>query len=392
MFGSRFRRMIPLALMILIGAARAECQDWKTKWEKILADAKKEGKVVVAGPPGTAYRDVMRGFEKKYPEIVLEFQSFTPANFTARFSNERQAGQYLWDIYVTGPTAFDISAKKAGDLDPIRPLFILPEVLDEKAWFGGFDKAFLDSEKKYIFAFQAQITPQVLINREFVSEKDLNSIKGLLDPKWKGKIAINDPRVDGAGNGRVALWTGQLGEEFVRSLLKQDVGLSRDDRQLADWLARGKYPIAVGVNETDIAELQKLGVGSKVEPLGGKLAEAWRLSTGWGAARLVNKAPHINAATVYVNWLLSKEGQTDGRALSRGPVAVSMSRVSPACRRRPGLITSTSTAKSASHYETKRKRYRSPCCANWHSSNHRDLSIMPGALRGGRVKRNFAAE
>ena len=310
MFGSSFRRMILLALMILIGAARAECQDWKTKWEKILADAKKEGKVAVAGPPGTAYRDVMRGFEKKYPEIALEFQSFTPANFSARFSNERQAGQYLWDIYVTGPTGFDISAKKAGDLDPIRPLFILPEVLDEKAWFGGFDKAFLDSEKKYIFAFQAQITPQVLINREFVSEKDLNSIKGLLDSKWKGKIAINDPRVDGAGNGRVALWAGQLGEEFVRSLLKQDVGLSRDDRQLADWLARGKYPIAVGVNETDIAELQKLGVGSRVEPLGGKLAEAWRLSTGWGAARLVNKAPHINAATVYVNWLLSKEGQT----------------------------------------------------------------------------------
>jgi iron(III) transport system substrate-binding protein len=310
MFGSSFRRMILLALMILIGAARAECQDWKTKWEKILADAKKEGKVAVAGPPGTAYRDVMRGFEKKYPEIALEFQSFTPANFSARFSNERQAGQYLWDIYVTGPTGFDISAKKAGDLDPIRPLFILPEVLDEKAWFGGFDKAFLDSEKKYIFAFQAQITPQVLINREFVSEKDLNSIKGLLDSKWKGKIAINDPRVDGAGNGRIALWAGQLGEEFVRSLLKQDVGLSRDDRQLADWLARGKYPIAVGVNETDIAELQKLGVGSRVEPLGGKLAEAWRLSTGWGAARLVNKAPHINAATVYVNWLLSKEGQT----------------------------------------------------------------------------------
>src|SRR5207245_7436411 len=70
------------------------------------------------------------------------------------------------------------------------------------------------------------------------------------------------------------------------------------------------YPIAIGVNETDIAELQKLGVGSRVEPLGSKFAEAWRLSTGWGAARLVNKAPHINAATVYVNWLLSKEGQT----------------------------------------------------------------------------------
>ena len=309
MFTSSFRLTILVALLILIGAAHGQCQEWKTKWDKVLADAKKEGKVAVAGPPGTAYREVMRGFEKKYPEITLEFQSFTPANFTARFSKERQAGQYLWDLYVTGPTGFDISAKKSGDLDPIRPLFILPEVLDEKAWFGGFDKAFLDSEKKYIFAFQAQITPQVLINREFVLEKDLNSIKGLLDPKWKGKIAINDPRVDGAGNGRIALWAGQLGEEFVRALLKQDLTLTRDDRQLADWLARGKFPIAIGVNDTDIAELQKLGVGAKVEPLGGKLAEAWRLSTGWGAARLVNKAPHINAATVYVNWLLSKEGQ-----------------------------------------------------------------------------------
>jgi iron(III) transport system substrate-binding protein len=309
MYMSTLRRLLFCALVILVGALRAEGQEWKAKWDKVLVEAKKEGKVAVAGPPGTAYRDFMRGFEKKYPEITLEFQSFTPANFTARFSKERQAGQYLWDLYVTGPTAFDITAKKAGELDPIRPLFIFPEVLDEKAWFGGFDKAFLDSEKKYVFAFQAQITPQVLINREFVSEKELNTIKGLLEPKWKGKIAMNDPRVDGAGNGRIALWAGQLGEEFVRALLRQDLGLTRDDRQLADWLARGKYPIAIGVNETDIAELQKLGVGAKVEPLGGKSAEAWRLSTGWGAARLVNKAPHINAATVFVNWLLSKEAQ-----------------------------------------------------------------------------------
>ena len=180
---------------------------------------------------------------------------------------------------------------------------------DESAWFGGFDKAFLDSEKQYIFAFQAEVTPQVLVNREFVAENDLNSIKGFLDPNGKVRSPSTIPSVDGAGNGRIALWTGQLGEEFVRSLLRQDLTLSRDDRQLADWLARGRYPIAIGVNDTEIAELQKLGVGAKVEPLGGKVAEAWRLSTGWGAVRLVNKAPHINAATVFVNWLLSKDGQ-----------------------------------------------------------------------------------
>ncbi len=127
-----------ILVMVLGFALRAESQEWKTKWDKILPDAKKEGKVAVAGPPGTAYRDVMRAFEKKYPEISLEFQGFTPANFTARFSKERQAGQYLWDIYITGPTSFDVTAKKAGELDPLRAVLILPEVRGRlcKGFFG----------------------------------------------------------------------------------------------------------------------------------------------------------------------------------------------------------------------------------------------------------------
>ena len=70
-----------------------------------------------------------------------------------------------------------------------------------------------------------------------------------------------------------------MGEEFVRNLLKQDLTLTRDDRQLADWLARGKFPIAIGVNDTDIAELQKLGVGAKVEPLGGEFKSSAALIT-----------------------------------------------------------------------------------------------------------------
>ena len=315
-----FARLLVLVLVVLFGyALPAKGQDWKTKWEKILAAAKEEGRVAVGGPPGTSYRDVMRGFEKKFPQITLDYQSFSPTTFTSRFYKERQAGQYLWDVYITGPTSFDITAKKARELDPVRPTFILPEVREESAWFGGFDRAFLDFEKQYIFAFQAQVTPQVYVNREVVPESELNSIKGLLDPKWKGKIAINDPRADGAGNGRVALWTGQLGEEFVRALLKQDLILTRDDRQLADWLARGKYPIAIGVGDTEIYELQKLGIGLKIEPLGGKAAEAWRLSTGWGGVRLVNKAPHPNAATVFINWLLSKEGQTAWATIAGRP-------------------------------------------------------------------------
>lgn len=281
------------------------------EWDKVLAAAKKEGKVTVAGPPGTPYRDVMTVFEKRYPDIKLEFQAFTPTTFGARFSKEREAGQYLWDVYITGPTSFDITGKKAGEFVPLRPALLLPEVLDEKVWFGGFEKAYLDKEKQYVFAFQAETSAQAFVNRDIVKESDLNTIKGLLEPKWKGKIAIYDPRVDGIGNGRVAAWTGLLGEDFVRSLLKQDVGLSRDDRQLTEWIVRGQYPIAVGISDTALFEFQKQGLGKNVVPLGSKNeAAAWRLSTAYGSVRLISKPPNPNAAKVFANWLLSKEGQT----------------------------------------------------------------------------------
>ena len=238
----------------------------------------------------------------------MEFQSFTPTNFTARFSKERQAGQYLWDLYVTGPTGFDVSAKKAGDPDPIPQLFILPEVLDEKAWFGGFDKAFLDSEKRFVFAFQAQITPQVLVNRAVCCGKRFEQHQRAL-----GRQMERQDRHQRSPRRWRGQWPYRAVDRAVRrgvraaALLRQDLTLSRDDRQPADWLARGRYPIAIGVNDTDIsraAKTRRRRQGRTVWAV--KPAEAWRLSTGWGAVRLVNKAPHLNAATVFVNWLLSE--------------------------------------------------------------------------------------
>jgi iron(III) transport system substrate-binding protein len=303
--------LLALLMMHLSGFIELVDAGWEDDWSKALNAASKEGKVAVAGAPGKPYRDVVGAFEKKFPNITLEYQGFTPADFVPRFYKERQANKFLWDIYFNGPTTFDVEAKKAGDLLPLRPVFILPEVADEKAWYGGFQNAFLDKEKQFIFSFQTEIGAQAYINRELVSEKELNSVEALTDPKWKGKIAVYDPRIDGAGNGRIAVWIGVFGEEFVKSLLKQDVGLTRDRRQLVEWVVRGKYPIGVAVSPPVLYQLQQQGVGSNVKPLGtSQTRGAYRLSSTNGVVRLINKSPHPNAATVFVNWLLSKEGQT----------------------------------------------------------------------------------
>ena len=50
-------------------------------WEGVLVEAKKEGKGVVAGPPGEAFRQIMQTFERQFPEIELEFTGLSGRDY-----------------------------------------------------------------------------------------------------------------------------------------------------------------------------------------------------------------------------------------------------------------------------------------------------------------------
>jgi ABC-type glycerol-3-phosphate transport system substrate-binding protein len=99
----------------------------------------------------------------------------------------------------------------------------------------------------------------------------------------------------------------QLGEEFVKNLyIDQKPVRTRDRRQMADWLARGTYPICFNCREDDVRPLVKEGF---------KLLEIFELAGLPGTINgspwllsVANKAPHPRAAQVFANWILSKEG------------------------------------------------------------------------------------
>ncbi len=79
-----------------------------------------------------------------------------------------------------------------------------------------------------------------------------------------------------------------------------------------DWLARGTYPIVIGPPGEDIERLRKEGFPVQKHNLVDALGY---ISMGNGALALMNRAPHPNAARVYVNWIASKEGlETFSRA------------------------------------------------------------------------------
>ncbi len=306
-----------VALVLALGPATQAAAQGKAAadpWNQAVAAAKKEGALVIAGPPARSLRSALTDdFAKAFPDIKIEYVGGFPNELEPRMLAERGAGRYLFDVYVNGAPSAIFTLKATGALEPILPNLILPEVKDEKKWFGGFKPGtgFADKAAPLtFFLFDGTASAVVHVNRKVVGKGEIKSFKDLLDPKWKGKIVMDDPRREGPGVNALAILAMSQGTEFVRQLLAQQVTFTRQPRQIAEWVARGQYPIGVGVGTGPLTDLRKEGVGQDVELFSGEFANnAFSMTPGWGGIALMNRAPHPNAAKVYLNWLLSKEGQ-----------------------------------------------------------------------------------
>lgn len=278
-------------------------------WQKIVEAAKKEGKLVIAGPPGNNYRNAILDFKKQYPKIEIEFQGGSGRDFAPKIIAEQKASQFLWDVLIGGPDTMLTSLIPAGALDPFPR--DLPETragINDQKWNKGFDEGLLDKEKKYIYAFTAYVQA-AYVNRDVVSESDLKTMQDLLKPMFKKKISWNEPRKTGSGSALTTSLLINYGEDFLRQLLsQQQIVVTEDLRQQVDWLVRGVYPVAFGIANEALNDFQSKGLGKNVKRINDPKAGA--LSQGFGVVSLMKNASHANAAKVFTNWLLSKEGQT----------------------------------------------------------------------------------
>ena len=113
----------------------------------------------------------------------------------------------------------------------------------------------------------------------------------------------------------------ELGPKFIRRFFSEmDITLFRNIRQAVDWLATGRFAMCFFCRGTEILKAQKQGL--PVDEFG-FMKEGAALTSQSGTVSLVNKAPHPNAAKVFINWLLSREGQlTVQRVLSANSLRV----------------------------------------------------------------------
>jgi iron(III) transport system substrate-binding protein len=254
------------------------------------------------------YQKILDEFAKDNPGIKVVTVAGSGAQLTAREIAERRAEKYVADIHGGGGNGAYNVLYKSKALDPIKSLLVLPEVVDESKWYGGKHR-YIDPEGKYIFAYLASVsTTQLQYNTQLVKSAEFKSYWDLTNPKWKGKIVALDPSNTGLGaTMQFFYYHPELGPDFIRKFFgEMDVTFSREYRQMVDWLAQGKFALCVGCKETDKAKAQGLPVDD-VDTSSWK--EGASFSAGGGTLSFFNKAPHPNAAKVFLNWFLSKNGQ-----------------------------------------------------------------------------------
>jgi len=286
--------------------------DWKDRWEKVLVGAKKERNVVVYGPPGEIIRRAITdGFKKAFPEIDIEYSGGRGVEQSAKIKAERDAGIYSIDIILNESGAMIAYLKPTGALDAIMPTLLLPEVTDLKHWRDGSFE-FIDRDNRYILGFVKQVKVPLIFDPKQVKAEEVDELYKLLDPKWKGKIVVNDPVPQGVGAATFRWIWHALGPEkakdYYRRIRTQAGAVDRDQRRQIEWVAQGKYPVLFSPSDGVLVELRQRGLKFAVLP---EFKDYGTYTTAsFGSAMILKNAPHPNAATAFLNWALSKEGQT----------------------------------------------------------------------------------
>jgi iron(III) transport system substrate-binding protein len=259
--------------------------------DKLYEEAKKEGKVIYYSADEPEQLAKMReGFQKRYPGIEVQGQEGRGQDAREKVISEQAAKNVVGDIVVSGGNTM-AELLGMGFLEP----FQAPEtaaLLD-----GVADK-------------RGYVNPRVVnvygitVNTNTVKPADEpKSWKDLTDPKYKGELSAQDPRGSG---GSLYIFQGlkeRYGDSILADLAKQDVFFGTSNPSLVADLVRGEHSLLISTAASQVIPERRNGAPLKfIKPDEGVIL----IPIGMA---LVKGAPHPNAAKLFINWMLSEEGQ-----------------------------------------------------------------------------------
>ena len=283
------------------GGGAAAAPTANAQWDALVAAAKKEGQLVWSQFGGSQSSDnLMAKFQDKYG-IRVESLVGRTGDFRARWDAERSAGKPTIDLRSSGsPENRGLAAEK---LD--QSFGELPELANTSTkWLSD---PLVDVKAGNGFTLHYTLTNYyLLVNNRLVPESlGLKSYKDLADPKFKGMILLDEPIGPSPGSRWAAYTYAEYGDPYLKAVIANAKALSRQTTEAPKQIARGEYPIYIQLTQGNLQDIWELPAPRPfriIVPEDGQMVLT-------GGISLLKDAPHPNAAKLFLNYLLTKEGQ-----------------------------------------------------------------------------------
>ena len=269
--------------------------------QKRLEDgARKEGAFKFYGISNAALLDAYtRGFMKRYPFIKAEFWRGSGNKLVFRTLTEHRVGQLDTDAVLVG-TENVMTLKRGG----IWARYHSPESVN-------FSKEYNDKDG-YWHADSLGVSTLAYNTKLVKKEEAPKGYDDLFDPKWKGALSI-DMEPERALMGWLTAWGEQKTRAFVGGLIKHGAIVRRGHTLQAQLLCAGEFKVAVEIYPDGILRMKENGCPSAIvfpNPTPAHIS---------GAIGVYVNTPHPHAAALFIDYLLSEDGQRIVASTNRIP-------------------------------------------------------------------------
>jgi iron(III) transport system substrate-binding protein len=272
--------------------------------DTLIEGAKREGEVVYYASMNLSEANALISeFEKRYPFVKVKLNRTGSEKLLTRVLTEARAKKSFADVIQTVEFSMHIFSRSgilARYLPQANSLYAR-DFKEEGFWTTVYYNA-------YVTAYNTKLVAPGALPKSY---------EDLLEPKWKDKLMIESTKAEWFA-GMLQIMGQERGLHYMRALAKQQPSPREGHELLAQLVAAGEGVFDINIPAASVERMKERGAPIHWTALGPVPA----IMVGIGIS---NQAAHLNAAKLFVEFVLSHDGQklmqTPGRLVARGDLA-----------------------------------------------------------------------
>ncbi len=269
--------------------------------QKLVEGAKREGRAVFYGTVNAAHaRKILDGFKRRYPFLTIGHYRAGGFRLINKVVTEARSQRFEPDVIQT-------SALVGHEL--IRGNLVAKYFSPERKHLR---REFYD--KNGLWTAMQHVRVALGYNTTLVKVEDApKSYHDLLDPKWKGKVVIDNQDQD-VLSALIDAWGEEKAFALFKGLEKNQVSIRRSRTLQAQLLVAGEFHIAAFLHGYKPAGMKRAGAPVNIATLAPFVTKPSPIF-------LAKHAPHPHASILLYDYLLSEDNQKIvAEEIGRGPV------------------------------------------------------------------------